>query len=69
MNNTALYEIATDPMEKSDVAAKYPEEVTRMREAYDAWWAEARPCMENEKPQNVPAQNPYKTAYWQQFGF
>ena len=69
VNNTALYEIATDPMEKTDIAAKYPEEVTRLREAYDAWWAEARPCMENEKPQNVPAQNPYKTRYWQQFGF
>lgn len=69
VNNAALYEIASDPMEKTDVAAQHPEEVARLRAAYDAWWAEARPCMENENPRNIPAQNPYKTAYWQQFGF
>jgi arylsulfatase len=68
VNNTALYELAADPMEKQDVASKYPEEVSRLRAAYEAWWAEVRPCMENENPQHVPAQNPYKTAYWQQFG-
>jgi arylsulfatase len=67
-NNTSLFEIASDPMEKTDVAARYPDEVARLRAAYDAWWAEVRPCMENESPQNVPAQNPFKTAYWQQFG-
>ncbi len=67
-NNTALYEIASDPLEKTDVATKYPDEVARLKNAYDAWWSDVRPCMENENPQNVPAQNPYKTTYWQQFG-
>ena len=69
VNNAALYDIASDPMEQQDVAAQHPDEVNRLRTAYDAWWSEVRPCMENENPQNVPSQNPYKTAYWKQFYF
>jgi arylsulfatase len=67
VNNAALYEIASDPQEKTDVAAKFPGEVARLRAAYESWWAEIRPCLENESPQNTPSQNPYKTLYWQQF--
>ena len=68
VNNALLFDVADDPAEKTDVSAKHPGEVARLRAAYDAWWAEVRPCMENEDPQGVPAQNPFKTAYWQQFG-
>ena len=68
VNNAQLFDLAQDPAEKTDVSALYPQEVARLRAAYDGWWASARPCMENENPQNVPAQNPFKTAYWQQFG-
>jgi arylsulfatase len=68
VNNAQLFDIAQDPAEKADVSANHQEEVARLRAAYDAWWADVRPCMENENPQNVPAQNPFKTAYWQQFG-
>ncbi len=68
VNNTALYEVASDPLEKTDVSANHPDEVARLRRSYDAWWADVRTGMENESPQNVPAQNPYKTHYWQQFG-
>ena len=69
INNAQLYDILEDPREQHDVASQHPEEVARLRQAYDAWWAEVRPCMENENPVNVPSQNPYKTAYWQQFGY
>lgn len=68
VNNTFLYDIGADPKETHDLAAQYPEEVARLRAAYDAWWADVRSGMENENPQNVPQQNPYKTLYWKQFG-
>ena len=67
VDNGALYEIGNDPQEKTDVAAKHPEEVARLRAAYDAWWTAIRPHLDNENPANVPSQNPYKTRYWQQF--
>ena len=69
VNNSELYEIKADPLENKNVASDHPEEVARLRAAYEAWWAEARPCMVNETPLNVPVQNPYKTLYWEQFGF
>jgi len=69
VNNAELYDVQADPQERHDLASRQPEEVARLRQAYDAWWAAVRPCMENEHPQNVPAQNPYKTLYWQQFGY
>ncbi len=70
VNNTALYDIAADPKETTDLSAAHPEEVARLRAAYDAWWASVRAGIEeNERPQNVPTQNPFKTLYWTQFGF
>ncbi len=68
VNHAALYDLAADPSEKRNVAEQHPEEVARLREAFDAWWAAVRPCLENENPADVPSQNPFKTAYWQQFG-
>ncbi len=32
-----------DPGQKNDVAQAHPEQVKRMREFYDAWWAELEP--------------------------
>ena len=41
--------------------------VFRTNTAYDRWWEEVLPAMENE---NVvgPAVNPFKELYWNQFG-
>ena len=40
-----MYEIAADPGEKNNVAAKYPEKVKELRAAYEGWYAEAaREC-------------------------
>ncbi len=48
VNNKELYDIQNDPHEKNDVAARHPDIVKKMRKAFDAWWAEARPLMVNE---------------------
>ncbi len=62
-----LFDLKTDYGEKNNVAAEHPETVKQMEEAYDRWWQDVLPCMENE---NVvgPAVNPFKELYWKQFG-
>jgi len=69
VNHTELYDMAADRKQTRNIAAEHPDEVARLRAAYDDWWASVRPHLENEAPHDVPLQNPYKTAYWQQFGF
>jgi arylsulfatase len=49
--NSALYDVAQDPGQTTNVIDQYPEVVEKMRAAYDAWWKETRPLMVNE---NVP---------------
>jgi len=44
----ALYDMIQDPGQNEDIAAKHPEVVQRMRQAYDRFWKEARPLMVNE---------------------
>lgn len=67
VNNTELYDLKSDPGQKQNVIAKHTEVVTQMRRAYDQWWNEILPALENE---NVvgPKINPFKAAYWKQFG-
>ncbi|MBI5387818.1 MAG: arylsulfatase [Verrucomicrobia bacterium] len=62
-----LYDLQADPGEKQDIASQHPDVVGRMETAYDRWWSEVRPCLENE---NVigPKVNPFKALFWQQFG-
>jgi len=43
----ALYDMAADPGQTSDVAAAHPEVVKAMRAAWDKFWQEARPLMVN----------------------
>ena len=40
-----------DPAETTDIAAKHPDIVRKLDAAYDRWWMEILPCLENE---NVP---------------
>ena len=35
-----LYDIKADPGQANDIAADHPEEVARLRAAYDQWWAQ-----------------------------
>ena len=60
--NWELYDLQADPGEQEDVAAKHPEVVRAMDAAYDKWWAEILPCLENEDA--VPPEvTPYKELY------
>ncbi|HUU10495.1 MAG TPA: arylsulfatase, partial [Phycisphaerae bacterium] len=62
-----LYDLQEDPGEKKDVAAQHPEVIKEMSAAYDKWWDEVLPCLENENAVG-PAVNPFKELYWKQFG-
>jgi arylsulfatase A-like enzyme len=61
-----LYDLQADPGEQADLAGQYPEVVQKMDAAYDRWWNEILPLLENENaPQ--PAVNPYHEQYWRQY--
>tara|TARA_R110000850_G_scaffold42454_42_gene109020 strand:+ start:129 stop:1916 length:1788 start_codon:yes stop_codon:yes gene_type:complete len=38
-----LYNIKTDPGQKTDVAGEFPEVAKRLNDAYDQWWADIEP--------------------------
>ncbi|MEM9657137.1 MAG: arylsulfatase [Planctomycetota bacterium] len=65
INNEQLYDIAADPGETANVAAKHPEVVREMREAFDQWWEETVPLMANEKSPNASTK-PFWEAYQRQ---
>jgi arylsulfatase len=67
VNSTELYDLKNDPSETQNVIDDHPEVVASMRSAYDRWWSEVFPALENEKV-IVPKINPFKEAYWKQFG-
>jgi arylsulfatase len=67
VNNRELYDLESDPGEKMNVLAQFPAEVAKMRAAYDQWWSEILPALENEEAVG-PAVNPFKARYWKQFG-
>ncbi len=62
-----LFDLKADPGEKNDVAAQHPDIVKQLEAAYDKWWAETLPCLENENAVG-PKENPFKELYWKQFG-
>ncbi len=39
INGKELFDVRTDPGQTTDVAADYPDVVTRLRKDYEAWWA------------------------------
>lgn len=43
VNGKELYDVATDPGQKSNVAGKHPDQVRKMTDFYDAWWTELEP--------------------------
>lgn len=67
VNNKELYDIKADPGETKDVSAQHPEVVAELRRAYDQWWEEILPALENENAVG-PKVNPFKELYWKQFG-
>jgi len=65
--NWELYDLLSDPGEKQNVASQHPEQIRVMDAAYENWWSEILPLLENENAV-PPAVSPYKTLYWKQFG-
>lgn len=65
VNNQLLYDITADPHEKTDVAAKHPQVVQRLRKAYDSWWTKTVPLMVNEKAPYA-AEHPQDVRYEKQ---
>ena len=43
VNGKELYHIDSDPGQEKDVSANHPDRVKKMRDFYDAWWAELEP--------------------------
>lgn len=67
VNNQELYDLKTDPGETQNVLAEHPEVVEKLRAAYDQWWKEILPALENENAVG-PNENSFRTAYRKQFG-
>jgi len=62
-----LYDLKADPGETKDIAAEHADVIKEMSAAYDKWWDEVLPCLENETAVG-PEVNPFKELYWKQFG-
>ena len=62
-----LFDLKTDPGEQTDVSQQHPDVVKSLLAAYDHWWGEVVPLMENEDAVG-PKENPFKVLYQQQFG-
>jgi arylsulfatase len=67
VNDTELFDLKEDPGEKQNVIARQPEATRQLRSAYDQWWSEILPALENEDAVG-PKENPFKELYWKQFG-
>ncbi len=67
VGDTELYDLQADPAETKNVLAEHPAEAAKLRAAYDAWWQEVQPLLENENAP-APKMNPFKALYWEQFG-
>ncbi len=67
VNNSELYDLKADPGESRNIIAGYPEQVAKMRAAYDKWWNDVQPLLVNESAVG-PKINPFKERYWKQFG-
>lgn len=60
VEGTALYDVAADPGQKLDVAARHSDVVKQLRDHYEAWWAAAEPLTRDIEPVSVgrPDANP-----------
>ena len=67
VNNEELYDLQADAGEKANVLAAHPDEVTKLRAAYEQWWKDVQPLQVNENAVG-PKANPMKELYWKQFG-
>lgn len=67
VNNNSLFDLRADPGQKTNVLAGHPDEVAKLRAAYETWWGEVQPLLVNEQAVG-PKVNPFKELFWKQFG-
>ena len=67
VNNQELYDLQADYGESKNIIADHPEELAKLRAAYEQWWRDVQPLLVNETAIG-PKVNPFKEHYWQQFG-
>ena len=60
-----LYDLPNDPGETTDVRGKFPADAKKLSDAYDKFWDEALPLLENENA-TPPAVPPYIELYRKQ---
>lgn len=60
VNGVELYDIDADPGQENDLAEQFPEVVTELRAAYEAWWVDISPAFKKTSRIYVgnPAENP-----------
>ena len=67
VNNAELYDLQNDPGEQSNVIADHPEEVAKLRAAYDRWWNDVQPLLVNEDvvgPEDEPVEGTLLATIW-----
>ena len=62
-----LFDLKSDPGEKTNVLARFPNVARSLASAYDQWWHDTQPYLVNENVR-APKVNPFKALYWEQFG-
>jgi arylsulfatase A-like enzyme len=64
-----LYDLTADPGQEKEIAAQHPDIVKELSAAYDQWWMDVLPRLENEEAyKSAPAVNPFKEQFRKQFG-
>ncbi|MDA0284984.1 MAG: arylsulfatase, partial [Planctomycetota bacterium] len=54
VENNALYDMQKDPGQKTNIIDQHPDIVKEMQTAYDAWWKQTVPMMDNESAPMSP---------------
>ena len=63
-----LFDLKNDPGQDNDVAAGHADVVRKLSAAYDQWWQDVLPHLENEQAyKTAPKVNPFKQEYAKQF--
>ncbi|VTS04208.1 arylsulfatase [Tuwongella immobilis] len=62
-----LFDLKNDPGEQRNVMLEHPEVAAELRAEFNRWWDAVQPNLVNESAK-PPAINPFKEAYWRQFG-
>ena len=60
-----LFDMHSDPGQKTDIAQQHPKLVAQMRKTYSAWWKKTRPMMVNETAP-MSKTRPFHEAYRKQ---